>query len=548
MSTAHSPNRPRDAVDPDWTSRQRQVLDLLTKGRTNTQIAEALGISRDGAKWHVSEVLSKLGVDSREEAAGYWRARNGLRLRFTRMFGALIPGAGWLKVAGAVSGVGVVVAGLAVFFALRGSGSSGGPIAETTATVAASTTAVSTPAGTLPTTGETIDGVPVRALTIGSDAQVPSNLAVYYSTMCYACGPLEPPAYRAYTDASGQLHIDDLLAPLKARYGRNPYSRAASPSFAEIVAVMCTKGYCGGESAASADAEAKIVRSTDGGVTWTEVQNTVPNTFVAGVVPGLGTVMVTYESNNGARYWLLESDQDLLKTGGADGPWPSIIPGLGLTWMDKSGTLRDTAGNLVFSPRHASPQGFSPEAVVEKTPDGSLYTTWRGAPSKTGDPATTYLGKYDASMKLVEVYSWTGTDAFRPKRLLSPSLLLGDILLSASPPASGDRMFPYEAAVFDLKSGAIHPMPQLSAGLKGNNNPFIDGFSVGPFARVKTGTDCLNVRETASTSSTSLGCFADGVLLQLRQEPDQSSGGATWVAVEAPDGKPGWASADYLQR
>ena len=50
---------------PQLTPRQREVLDLLARGRTNPQIAESLGISLDGAKWHVSEVLSRLGVRGR---------------------------------------------------------------------------------------------------------------------------------------------------------------------------------------------------------------------------------------------------------------------------------------------------------------------------------------------------------------------------------------------------------------------------------------------------------------------------------------------------
>jgi len=65
----------RDCLREDyrWTPRQRQVLDLMARGKTNSEIGEALGISLAGAKWHVSEILSKLNSDSREEAAEYWR-------------------------------------------------------------------------------------------------------------------------------------------------------------------------------------------------------------------------------------------------------------------------------------------------------------------------------------------------------------------------------------------------------------------------------------------------------------------------------------------
>ena len=54
------------------TARQWEVLEHVREGMTNEQIARQLGISRDGAKFHVSEIITKLGVRSRREAAT-WR-------------------------------------------------------------------------------------------------------------------------------------------------------------------------------------------------------------------------------------------------------------------------------------------------------------------------------------------------------------------------------------------------------------------------------------------------------------------------------------------
>ena len=51
------------------TSREREVLTLVAAGRTNRQIADALFISKSTAGVHVSNILSKLGVDTRKEAA-----------------------------------------------------------------------------------------------------------------------------------------------------------------------------------------------------------------------------------------------------------------------------------------------------------------------------------------------------------------------------------------------------------------------------------------------------------------------------------------------
>lgn len=53
------------------TPREREVLALVRRGLTNEEIAQRLGISLDGAKYHVSQILSKLSVASREEAAAF---------------------------------------------------------------------------------------------------------------------------------------------------------------------------------------------------------------------------------------------------------------------------------------------------------------------------------------------------------------------------------------------------------------------------------------------------------------------------------------------
>ena len=54
------------------TPRQQEVLSLVREGLSNEEIARELGISPDGVKFHVSEILGRLGVSSRHEAAR-WR-------------------------------------------------------------------------------------------------------------------------------------------------------------------------------------------------------------------------------------------------------------------------------------------------------------------------------------------------------------------------------------------------------------------------------------------------------------------------------------------
>jgi len=52
----------------DLTERERQVLALLAKGRSNTEIAADLSISMATVKYHLSNISSKLGTKNRVEA------------------------------------------------------------------------------------------------------------------------------------------------------------------------------------------------------------------------------------------------------------------------------------------------------------------------------------------------------------------------------------------------------------------------------------------------------------------------------------------------
>jgi len=58
----------RDAFN-DLTPRERDVLREITNGRGNKEIAEALFITEKTVKTHVSNILSKLGLHDRTQAA-----------------------------------------------------------------------------------------------------------------------------------------------------------------------------------------------------------------------------------------------------------------------------------------------------------------------------------------------------------------------------------------------------------------------------------------------------------------------------------------------
>jgi DNA-binding NarL/FixJ family response regulator len=59
------------------TSREVEVLRLLGEGEPNKSIASALGISERTTRTHVSNILSKLGLSSRTQAA-LWATREGI--------------------------------------------------------------------------------------------------------------------------------------------------------------------------------------------------------------------------------------------------------------------------------------------------------------------------------------------------------------------------------------------------------------------------------------------------------------------------------------
>lgn len=50
------------------TEREYEVLHLLIEGRTNPEIAQKMTVSRSTVKYHISSILSKLGVTNRSEA------------------------------------------------------------------------------------------------------------------------------------------------------------------------------------------------------------------------------------------------------------------------------------------------------------------------------------------------------------------------------------------------------------------------------------------------------------------------------------------------
>jgi DNA-binding NarL/FixJ family response regulator len=65
----------------DLTGRELEVLELIVGGRSNKEIGAALGISEATVKSHVNNILSKLGVTDRTQAATTALQRGLVHLR-----------------------------------------------------------------------------------------------------------------------------------------------------------------------------------------------------------------------------------------------------------------------------------------------------------------------------------------------------------------------------------------------------------------------------------------------------------------------------------
>ena len=187
--------RPRH---PDiLTPREWEVLALVREGLSNPQIGERLSISADAAKYHVSEILSKLGVSSREEAAA-WRPEPSEAPVLRPVWARVLPVAALAGAAVALAGVGLLAWGV-----LRSSGEDDGTPSPTISSLSPSPTS---------TTGLLDLDPPAQTLVVGEPAKLAGTYALIMETGCTQCDGSTSGINRFYLDGRGNYQTEHLYS------------------------------------------------------------------------------------------------------------------------------------------------------------------------------------------------------------------------------------------------------------------------------------------------------------------------------------------------
>jgi len=419
------------------------------------------------------------------------------------------------------------------------------PEPSPTQTVAATPTPIAT------ATPEVIDGVEVVPLQFGAEMELPEDVALIIETGCFSCDGPPTGLYRLYRDASGQLRTDALFTleavglPLHRGNKEDTWDEsyitglALNDDASEIVAGVCTRGYCGGLGFPTADAQTTLYHSLDGGVTWSEFDVLDGSSRIVAITQDGVLLWSHSEEQPQPKYRLFPSGEPVQPPPGASEAWPHSLPSGELAWETEDGRLLRSDGSEVLAPgEKASVADIAADANSERF----AVTWWTEALSQYR------FGIFSPDGTPVSAYSLSGYA--RVGGWLSDTLVAGNVyvpwgLLPTLEP--GGYAINFVPAILDLATGEAHPLAGAfhEPPLFGRN--YIQAVLHGPFARVVNTGSCLNVRAEPGMSAAVLACAADGVLLRDTGEARQADG-AIWQRVVTPAGVEGWASTQYLER
>lgn len=157
--------------------------------------------------------------------------------------------------------------------------------------------AEATPTATPKPVPEALQGLPVALLRLGDAAPFPEDLALIIETGCYGCRGLTDGLFRVYRDASGVIRAETLYAvrdhglPWAAGNPVLPVPEAGgilgfavSQDASEMVLALCRRDECPLLAPLAKDATTILIRSRDGGVSWSELGRVEGVAFVVGLV------------------------------------------------------------------------------------------------------------------------------------------------------------------------------------------------------------------------------------------------------------------------
>lgn len=529
------------------TPRQREVLELVAKGRTNGEIATGLGIGFDTVKTHVSEILGRLGVESREEAAAVWRSEQSVfsRLRRTAT-GFFLSTVG--RVAAGLTATAVAV-GIAAAMVIAGQGDSDSdplPAASSVTPESVATPAATSSPLTAPTVDllNTIAGKPIGEITLTGPVELPDGMVMLFNDVCYGCdGGFNLKI--AYITVDGSMRIvsrmpEEALS-VEPRTSLDGFSQEG---LGTMFALICT-GFCGGYDEPTPGSTRALWRSVDGGVTWTRLRGEIPPvSYIAGQAGGealIGQSASSAANPAGAIefVWYPSGRKESPPSG--PGPYePEIGADGSVSWLSRPAYGSNSPleyiepGGLRRSIAPPNDDRLRWESVMN--PRLTQQRIWTGS-FREGGAGEEYLAfTDDATGTLISVHYFPRRD-LRVTRLLNGKTFLGGADLAD--PWSPNQFSP---VIVDLSAGTMSPIRSFSPGDNGRKSSIPIDVIMGTPRVVATGDgDCLNVRQEASASSASLGCFAEGVLLM---EVEGST--AQWRHVRTPGGEVGWAAAEFL--
>jgi hypothetical protein len=269
--------------------------------------------------------------------------------------------------------------------------------------------------------------------------------------------------------------------------------------------------------------------SRDGGASWPEAFPLPLDTFPYGNT-SQGILLAHSDSpTSPATYSFHPSGEPLVVP---EGRFHMVSSSGELLFRKDDGTVIDAGGRVLYRPPSGGP------SVSPLTRTGQWrWVTW--SVGRVRGPVEHYLGEWDGK-QFLRVLRTPALGGLQLQQQIDERWFFGR--LDDGPAGTTSR----QPVLVDMRDGVVHPL--VAPVDPGSRYFSVVGVRTGRFTVARPGTGCLNIRTAPSLAAPAVVCVADGVLLGLRDGETMRVDGVEWVPVEAPGDRPGWASAEFLDR